>query len=72
MTQALTQPQIDSIKRKQEICKLLSLDYSNLTNGLSDDEILNDIVTILLARKIFGTDKNSPYNALHWALDNIE
>lgn len=65
---AKMQEEIDKQDIVKPIADLLRMHYSNLIGDLSDKKILNDIVTILLARKIHY----KAYEKLHASLDNIE
>jgi hypothetical protein len=65
---AQMQKEIDKQDIAKPIADLLRSQYSNLTGEMSDKKILNDIVTILLARKIHY----KAYEKLHAALDNIK
>jgi len=54
-------------ERHRLIIKILREDYTGLTKNVSDRQILNDIVTILLSRKICPKSIQKLYKRL----DNI-
>ena len=58
-------------ERQNALCEILRSQYNGLTENLTDAQIMNDIVTILMARKIWKEQKSSPYKALYHALDNL-
>jgi hypothetical protein len=54
-------------ERHRLVIKILREDYTGLTLNMTDQQILNDIVTILLAKKICP----KAYKKLYKRLDNI-
>ena len=64
---AKMQKEIDKQDELKIVCKILRKEYPNLTDGVSDKQILNDIVTILMSREM----AQQAYCALYHALDNL-
>lgn len=58
-------------QQTEKVCQLLRNEYSLLIEDMTDEQMMNEIVTIFMARKFWKDNKNSAYHNLHTAIESI-
>lgn len=58
--------------QNEYVCNILRKEYAGLIGHETNNRIMNDIVSLFLHKKIYGTDENSMYHKMMHELDNVE